>query len=160
MIRHDHFLGFYMLRHGFQPLWEAMLTKERLQIHYGVDIQHVYRRHHGSWLCTKRHRECKFYNFIIWSPELKQSLHKFRPLFEDERDIFSRTKPIFFTTSLINSLGVRRGLTPIDFMLDNALKKREHRIWVQRDSFASVKGYKGHAYQNGSLPSGKEVVLR
>ncbi len=131
--------------------------KKKLHIEYEVDIHHVFRRRKGSWLCTRNLRECRFYEFVIWTPELRPSLRKFHPSYAEERRIFSRMAPVYFTTTLADTEGVKRGQSPIEFWFSNALKKREHSIWVQRDSYATLQGYKGPAYQNGSLPSGMKM---
>ena len=144
-----------MLKHGFQHLWQSIIDKENLHIVYGVDIKHVYRHRRGSWLCTDEERECHFYKFIVWTPELKLSLKKFHPAHEDERDIFSRTSVHYYSTSLVDSMNVQKGLTAIDYMFSNVLNKREHSVWAQRESYAALRGYGGASYQNGSFPSGK-----
>eukprot|EP00794_Sanderia_malayensis_P011741 gene11741-12962_t len=150
--------GLYMLKHGFQGLWEAMIQKAGLHIEYDVNIQHVYRNRRGTWLCTKFHRECEFYKFVMWSPELKQSLGKFHEPHEEEVDIFMRMRPVYFSTSLIDTHNVQRGLTSIDYMFSNVLAKREHSVWAQRESYAALRGFNGTAYQNGSYPTGKQEV--
>lgn len=143
-----------MLKNGFQTLWQKMIEKDNLNVVYGVDIKTVYRHRRGSWLCTDDERECHFYKFVVWTPELKTSLHKFQPAHEDEIDAFSRTTVHYYSTSLIDSLNVKRGTTAIDYMFDNVLKKREHSLWAQRDSYAALRNYNGTDYQNGNLPSG------
>jgi len=148
--------GLYMLKHGFQPLWEAIIDQENLRVHYDVDIRLLYRNRRGSWLCTRDERECHFFRFVIWTPELKLSFRKFRPARSDERDIFSRTQVHYYSTSLVDSLNVKRGLTAIDYMFGNVLSKREHSVWAQRDSYAALRGYAGPAYQNGTYPSGND----
>ena len=132
-----------------------MIKKESLHIEYGVDVEYVYRRRKGSWLCEKWHQQCHFYNFVIWSPELKTSLDKFHPAHEEELDVFSRMEPVYFSTSIIDTLGVQRGLTAIDYMFSNVLNKVEHSVWAQRDSYAAINGQNGTAYQLGLLPTGK-----
>ena len=148
-----------MLKHGFQRLWQAIIDKEGFDVHYDVNIERVYRRRRGSWLCMGNGRDCHFFKFVVWTPELKQSLHKFHPAHEDEKDIFSRTEVHYYSTSLVDSLDVKRGLTAIDYMFTNVLLKREHSVWAQRDSYAALNGFSGKAYQNGTYPTGESLNL-
>ena len=60
--------------------------------------------------------------------------------------------------SLVNSTGVIHDQTPIDYWFDNVLKKREHSVWAQRDSFAAVHGFMGPVYQKGAFPSGNDAL--
>eukprot|EP00795_Rhopilema_esculentum_P008077 gene8077-13993_t len=152
----DKNTGLFMLKHGFQHLWETIIEKEHLHIEYDVNVDHVYRVRRGSWLCTRHHEHCQYYKFVIWTPELKQSIHKFQPLHADEQEIFSRTTVHYYSTSLVDSLNVRRGLTSIDYMFSNVLHKREHSVWAQRDSYAALRGDNGTDYQNGNYPSGDD----
>ena len=148
-----------MLKHGFQHLWEAIIEKEHLHIEYEVNVDHVYRVRRGSWLCTRHHEHCQYYKFVVWTPELRQSIHKFKPLHADEQEIFSRTTVHYYSTSLVDSLNVHKGLTSIDYMFSNVLHKREHSVWAQRDSYAALRGHNGTDYQNGNYPSGKLAIL-
>ena len=85
--------------------------------------------------------ELRNFDFLIWSPEMKTSLkYWFNPEIIAERFYFSRTKPTFFTTALVNSKGTVKGPTPIDYWFDNINKKRENSLWAQRDSFAAING--------------------
>ena len=148
-----------MLKHGFQYLWQAMIDQENLEVHYDIDVTRVYRNRRGSWLCTDEERDCHFFKFVIWTPELKESVHKFHPRHEEELDVFGRTEVHYYSTSLVDSLHVKRGLTAIDYMFTNVLKKREHSVWAQRESYAALRGFSGKAYQNGTYPTGKRTYF-
>ena len=133
-----------------------MADQEELDIRYSKGIKKVYRSKKGkSWLCWTD-RECEPFDFVVWTPVMKRSLKSFHPAYEEEKEIFNKMRPVYFSTSLVNSLGVIRGPTPIDYWFDNVMKKREHSVWAQRDSYASVKGYEGPDYQNKVYPSGND----
>ena len=96
------------------------------------------------------------FDFVIWSPEMKSSLKYWLNRTPKEQRLFSRTTTSYFTTALMDSRGVSRGQTPIDYWFDNVLNKREHSVWAQRDSYAAVNRFEGDDYQNGLLPNGTD----
>ena len=73
-----------------------------------------------------------------------------------EQELLTRTTRTYFTTAILDSRNVSRAKTPIDFFFSNMISKREHSIWVQRDSYAAIHGYQGDKYQNGGYPNGDD----
>ena len=75
-----------------------------------------------------------------------------------EQELLTRTEHMYFTTAILNSRNVRRAKTPIEFFFSNMIFKREHSVWVQRDSYAAIHGYHGRDYQNGLYPNGDDEL--
>lgn len=155
--------GLYMLRHGFKTLWEKIIEKENLKVTFEVKIQKLYRVKSSSKKEIKilmkagenQQSMWHTYDFVIWSPEMKTSFNIWD---ENEEEIyyFSRTKPSFFTTALVDTNNTLRGLSPIDYWFDNINKKRQHSLWAQRDSYAALNGIGGDLYKEGITVSGND----
>ena len=96
------------------------------------------------------------FDFVIWSPEMKSSLKYWLNRTPEEQSLFSETTSNYLTTALMDSRGVSCGPTPIDYWLDNIVKKREHSVCAKRDSYAAVNCFEGVDYQNGLLPNGTD----
>ncbi|XP_066913754.1 uncharacterized protein [Clytia hemisphaerica] len=151
--------GLYMLRHGFKTLWERIIQAENLDVRFSSEIYRLYRSKTEPkvWLEVESSGTRKFnsYDFLIWSPEMKTSL----PLWDanvEERFYFSRSKPAFFTTALVDTDGELRAPSPIDYWFDNINKKRQHSLWALRDSYGALHGYSGAMYQSKLYPSGND----
>ena len=80
----------------------------------------------------------------------------FHPVYTEEWKLFKEMESVYVTTSLVNSVGVIRGLTPSEYWFDNWLKKRENSVLTQRDSFATIQGFVGPDYQKGAFSSGND----
>ena len=87
---------------------------------------------------------------------MKTSLSKWRNKIPIERKLFSRTTPTFFTTSIVNTENEIRGLSPINYWIDNMVNKRQHSVWAERDSYSSINQYTGPLYANGTFPTGPD----
>jgi len=87
---------------------------------------------------------------------MKESLHLWKDLVSTEKEIFSKTTPNFFTTSLVDTRDMTRGLTPIDYWVDNVVKKRDNSVWAQRDTYAVNNKFLGPKYQTGTFPTGAD----
>ena len=165
------------LKSGFQNLWETMVKRENLKVTFGVNIYKVFRPattlqnngRHGSskrcpsvWVCkTVKGKYSYFprwerYDFLIWSPEMKTSLHLWKGNTQIEQNLFSSTTAVYFATSILDSRNMIRGQTPIDYWLDNVLKKRDGSVWAQRDSYGVTNQQNGENYQSGKLRSGND----
>ena len=138
-----------MLKRGFKTLWEKIIEAENLKITFNVDIYQLYRtkgQQQKVWMDMKaglsQQRKWHQYDFVIWCPEMKTSLPYWDKI-DEEVYYFSRPKPTFYTTALIDTEGVTRGTSPIDYLFDNILQKRQHSLWAQRDSYAALNGYTG-----------------
>jgi len=154
----DNIGGFYMLRNGFQNLWKNIIEKEGLNIKYNVNIIKIRRSENDIFIRNKVGRGPRTwdrYDFIIWSPEMKTSL-RYWDCRKDEAYYFSRTRPTWFTTALVDTLGAKKGPSPIDYWVDNINKRRQGAIWGQRDSYAAIRNYTGPDYQSGKFKSGND----
>ena len=151
------------MKNGFQNLWKTIVRKENIQIEYNVNIQWMLRTGKGRRRAAVIGAEMSDgtfqrlnFDFVMWSPEMKSSLKYWVNCIPKEQSLFSKTKRTYFTTALMDSRGVVRGKTPIDYWFSNILAKREHSVWAQRDSYASVNGFEGKDYQSGLLPNGAD----
>ena len=153
--------GFRMIRCGFQKLWKTVVEKENINVILNADILKVKRysdyvyldlqyRHARRW-----HRKKSFFNFLIWTPSVYTTLRRLDAC-RKEWNIFSKLKPVWFTTTLFSSTYGTRGYSPIDYWPDNVKSKREHSLWGQRDSFGILNNYHGEDYKSGSLPGGPD----
>lgn len=107
------FVGTFLVKHGFQNLWETMAKKENLNIKFGTEISHVYRyldedgnsNNNIVKICDKG--GCYEHDFVIWSPELKSSLYHFKPYTWEEEEYFSKMKSVFLVATLVSMRGGR-----------------------------------------------------
>ena len=155
----------YMLKSGFQNLWETIVEQENIKVTFNVDIFSLYRGFDrkcrgGAWLYKREgHRKpCwEYFDFIIWSPEMKTSISRWRDNIPLERQLLTATNHVYFTSSIVDSENEIRGYTPIDYWMDNIRRKRQYSVWAQRDSYAAIRPrYKGVPYQTNSLPNGND----
>eukprot|EP00111_Clytia_hemisphaerica_P004410 TCONS_00012610-protein len=164
-----------ILKSGFQNLWETIVNKENLRVTFNVDILKIYRpitsvyktnqplkesKCRQVWIAKRTGNEAlptwEKYNFLIWSPEMKDSLHLWKETVDKEIDLFSKTMESYFTASVVDTRNMVRGQTPIDYWVDNVVKKRDHSVWAQRDSYGVINRHMGPGYQSGSLPTGDD----
>ena len=149
--------GLNMIRGGFQNLWETAVKKENIKVVFNANILDVKRYDTYVQLDVQYNggRYKRYYNFLIWTPSVYTTRHRLDAC-SKERDIFSKLKPVWFSTTLFFSTYGTRGESPIDYWLDNVENKREHSLWAQRDSYGTLNNYHGEAYKNGSLPGGPD----
>ena len=166
-----------MLKSGFQNLWETIVDQEGIDVTFNVDIFSLYRGidrecrdnlyrgfdrecRDGAWLHKREgHRQptWEYFDFIIWSPEMKTSISRWRDNIPLERQLLTATNHVYFTTSIVDSENETRSLAPIDYWLDNIRRNIANSVWSQRDSYAAIRShYKGILYQNNSLPNGND----
>jgi len=87
---------------------------------------------------------------------MKTSLRYWMDARQEEKSYFRLTHPTWFTTALVDTLGVTKGPTSIDYWLDNINKRRQSSLWAQRDTYAAIRNFTGPDYQQGKLPSGND----
>ena len=149
--------GLNMIRGGFQNLWKTVVEKENIEVVLNANVLNVKRYTNyvqlGLWYCNRRYR--KYFDFLIWTPSVYTTRGRLN-VCSKERNIFSKLKPVWFSTTLFSSTYGTRGKSPIDYWFDNVENKREHSLWAQRDSYGTLNEYYGEAYQNGSLPGGPD----
>lgn len=92
---------------------------------------------------------------MIWSPDLKQSI-RYWDAFDDENYYFSRSRPTWFTTSIVDTEGATKGPAPIDYLFDNIILKRQDSFWAQRDSYPALRDCIGERYQSGKCQAGDD----
>jgi len=122
----------YLLKSGFQNLWESIAERENLSIMLNSNITEARRIKNGVIL-TVNGSEIT-YDFLIWSPELKKSLAVLKPRKKDEWKAFNSTKADFLVSTLIGLAGGRRAPTPTSYWLDNVVKKRNSSVWASRNT--------------------------
>ena len=111
----------------------------------------------GTHLCSYFHR-CERFDFVVWTPHLDLALEQgiFSPALYEEKMIFSRLTPVYFTTSIINSLGYKRGMSATEHWVRNVATKKDHVYWASRDSYSIINEYQGVLYQNNLFPTGND----
>ena len=159
-----------VLKSGFQNLWETIVEKENIQVTFNVDILQVFRpatqrldkktKCRDVWIAQRIGKngtpKWVHYNFLIWSPEMKDSLHLWKNPVSQEVEFFSKTQERYFTTSLIDTKNMIRGLTPIDYWVDNMAQKKEYSVWAQRDSYGVLNKQSGTEYRSAKLPTSND----
>ena len=145
--------GLRMIRGGFQNLWTTIVEKENIDVFLNTSVTRVKRYSNKVRIYTHHEREwcSKEFDFLIWTPSVYTTRNILDPNGK-ERNIFSRLRPVWFSTTIFSSTYGVRGNSPIDYWLDNVKNKREHSLWAQRDSYGTLNQYEGEAYRNGSLP--------
>ena len=118
----------------------------------------------GAWLYKREgHRQpsWEYFDFIIWSPEMKTSICRWRDQIPLERQLLTATNHVYFTTSIVDSENETRGYYPFDIWMDNVGREIQYSVFAQHDSYAEMRPhYKGVLYQNNSLPTGNDGKSR
>ena len=121
-----YFVGTFLVKQGFQNLWETIAKKENLNIKFDSEISNVYRyldddgnnNDNKVKICDRG--GCYEHDFVIWSPELKSSLYHFKPYYKEEEEYFSKMKSVFLVATLVSMSGGRFRLLPPDFSFSNS----------------------------------------
>lgn len=156
--------GLTMIRSGFQNLWKTVVKKENIQVIFNANIANVKRYpnyvHLDAWFRYGLiwYKKRSYFHFLVWTPSVYTNIRRL-DLCHKEWNIFSKLKPVWFSTTLFSSTYGIRGKSPIDYWVDNVNEKREHSLWAQRDSYATLTGQYGEAYRNGSLPDGPDGLF-
>ena len=107
------FVGTFLVKEGFQNLWETIAKKENLNIKFGSEISVVrryfddngYSNDNKVTICDRG--GCYDHDFVIWSPELKGSLYHFKPYYQEEEEHFSKMRSVFLVATLVSIKGGR-----------------------------------------------------
>jgi hypothetical protein len=95
--------GFNMIRGGFQNLWKTVVEKENINVILNADILKVKRYSDYGYLDLEYgrrwHRKRIFFNFLIRTPSVYTTLRRLDACCK-EWNIFSKLKPVWFTTTL------------------------------------------------------------
>ena len=116
-----YFVGTFLVKQGFQNLWETIAKKENLNIKFGSEISAVHRyfdedgntNNDKVKICDRG--GCYEHDFVIWSPELKSSLYHFKPYYKKEEEYFSKMKSVFLVATLVSMSGGRLMLAVLSF---------------------------------------------
>lgn len=93
----------YLLRIGFQKLWEEIAEKDKLRVFLRSKVTGVYQNE--NYVKIKVNDTWKQYDFLMWSPEMRASLPSFRSLNRRERMMFGATKNDFLISTLVRLVG-------------------------------------------------------
>lgn len=148
-------LPFYLIKGGFQMLWETIQTWENIDVRFGVDITRIYRRNDKVLIKYSSSKDWAEFDFLIWTPSLFSNLHLIDAS-DKEKELFSGLNPAWFSTTLFDSTYGNRGEAPVDIWLSTVENKKEQAVWEQRDSYGTLNNYYGPTYQDGSLPGGPD----
>ena len=146
--------GLNMIRGGFQNLWEVVKRWQNIRVIFNVKIRTVKRKKTFVYVQDQR-GVWRQYDFLIWTPSLFSNSRVVDACRKEAR-IFSKLRPVWFTTTLFDSTYGKRGDSPIDYWISNIENKVDHAVWAQRDSYGTLEDLIGSEYQNGSLPGGPD----
>ena len=107
---------------------------------------------------TKRNTSnSRTYDFLIWTPEMKESLPLWNDHFGKEGEYFSKTHAHYLTAALIDTANETRSVTPITYyMKSKSNEMYGNRIIAQRDSYATINRFTGRLYENGVYPISRD----
>ena len=157
--------GTYTLKNGFQKLWEKLVETENITIHFNTKVtelkrQKVSQNEPNSYISIVTTQDTKTnatnsrtYDFLIWTPEMKESLPLWDDHFGKEAEYFSKTYAHYLTTALIDTVNETSSISPITYyMKSKSNEMYGNRIIAQRDSYATINRFTGMLYENGVYP--------
>ena len=101
--------------------------------------------------------EDRSYDFLIWTPEMKESLPLWGNQFEKEAQYFNKTDIHYFTTAIIDTINETRSISPeLYFLKSNHSEIYGNRVIAQRDSYGAINEFTGPLYQNATYPISKD----
>lgn len=155
------------MKNGFQGLWEAIASQEKLKIKFSQQVQWINvgipnnkkkgREQIYLQYKHKDHGHRKTYDFVIWSPPVKESLSFFYgDLFLEEKKLFSPMTNSYYCTTLVDAEGTKRSESPIDWFYGNIYSKNDNLIWATRDTYSAINGKFGKQYKTGKTKTGPD----
>ena len=164
------FIGIYLLKNGFQNLWEKIVKQENIPVILNTKVTWYSRLpsynkekpgHLFSVVKTKNTvfnlEVIRGYNFLIWTPEMKTSLQLWNEHYGKEIEYFNKTHATYFTTAVVDSRNEARGESPsVYYTKSNHSEIYADRVTGQRDSFAVLSKCIGHIYGNHTCPISKD----
>ena len=157
-----------LLKNGFQNLWEKIVEAEDITIYLNTKVTRLVRQtvskdsnSYKSIISTQNTKtnsyEDRSYDFMIWTPEMKESLPLWGNQFEKEVEYFSKTDIHYFTTAIIDTINETRSISPIIYFLkSNHSEIYDNRVIAQRDSYSAINEFTGPLYQNATYPMSKD----
>lgn len=143
----------YVLKNGYQNLWEKIVESENITIHFNTKVTRLSRRKVSlkethSYISNVATQNTKtnssgerVYNFLIWTPEMKESLPLWNNHFGKEAEYFNKTHVDYYTTALIETINETRSISPeTHYIRTNHTEFYDDRVIAQRDSYSTIYG--------------------
>ena len=115
----------YMLKDGFENVWNTVVKEENFDIRYFSRVRNVY-RNESTVLLQYTKPDQKIYSdqcgFLIWTAPMPMLLNSLSNPTKDEIDLFSTLSPHFFVATLMKEKGVIRN-RPITYYQESLEKK-------------------------------------
>ena len=157
----------YMLQNGFQNLWEKMAYQLDLKITFNTKILHVYLWRGKAYVYSKstvpRHSvQRQKFDFLIWSPpanDLMRIIYAGEQFdfLRRERKMFSGMTNSYYTTSLVDDVGAKRGESAVNWWIDNIKYGIEASVWANRDSYTMFNDLNGREYRDAMTLTGNDA---
>lgn len=115
----------YMLKDGFENVWNTIVAKENFDIRYFSDIDSIDRNEDSVELhVTKSNSKVlkEKCDFLIWTPPMPELLNGLLTPFKEEIDLFSTLSSHVFVATLMKEKGVIRN-RPITYYQESVDKK-------------------------------------
>lgn len=156
------------LRLGFQNLWETIIAKENIAIKMNSEVKKLKPltkkgtkgRHdielkyaHKNPVTKRIQMITKRYNFVMWTPEMKQSLALWDFHDPEVTNYFNKTTVSYFTTAITDTQNEARSFSPILLKFtSNHTTFYNNRVTADRNSFSTLKRQFGPNYTNRKFP--------
>lgn len=147
--------GTYILKSGFQKLWEVIVKQNKLNVLHNVTITKVKRDYDVGnpdiWIQRRVNDglpHWKRYDFLVWTPEIAKSLSLFDNKWKVEEDLLSRASVTFLTTTLFSARNQIKGLSPINYWVRHLNTTEDDFVWGQRDSLGIIRHHYGAKYRH------------
>ena len=119
----------YIMKEGFEKIWNVVVEKEDLNIRYNADIFNLNRHYFGSDLhyAIGTDRFTEYCGFTIWAAPMAELLKVTNGLSGQEMHLFGSLEPDIFTASLMKARGTIRN-QPYTIFAQNLEKKVDHSV--------------------------------
>jgi hypothetical protein len=129
--------GIFILKNGFEKLWNTIVDKEKLNIVYNVDIVGVQQSQGNEGVLIQKWENSRIVDemcdFMIWTPPMSELLRVQQHSTKQERQLFSGLRPAIYIASVVDSKGeVRHG--PGTVFMANVNTKAENGLMVLVDT--------------------------
>ena len=159
------FLAIYMLKNGFQNLWEEMAYQLDLNIIFNTEILRVQLSKGKAYVYSKSFlsslRKRREFDFLIWSPPANELMDIIYAgpqynFLHQERDLFIGMTNSYYISSLVDEVGAKRGESAVNWWLENIKNGRESSVWANRDSYTMFNDLNGSNYSLALTPTGND----
>jgi len=146
--------GFKVLSNGMEALLETWSRTMNVTRNVRINDIVARRMYHGKHMIDMNVNGVPkngYYDFIVYASSLKEYIARNRVRDNREYQMFLRPTTKYLIKTLVDSVNVARGTTPVNYYADSFNSKEEYQLAYSIDSYATYKRHSGNLYQTNGF---------